>query len=63
MMRSIYLYTFFTYTQDIADSAYKFRKGRPQMMTSLSKLIADTLFSLVVQALFLVQVNFKSAIL
>lgn len=42
-------------SQDIADSAYKFRKGRPQLMPSISKLIADTLFSLVVQALFLVQ--------
>lgn len=40
--------------QDIADSAYKFRKGRPQMF-NLSKLIADTFFSLLVQALFLVQ--------
>lgn len=41
--------------QDIADSAYKFRKGRPQLIPSISKLIADTLFSLLVQALFLVQ--------
>uniref|UniRef100_A0A1L8DK14 Putative p53-mediated apoptosis protein n=2 Tax=Nyssomyia neivai TaxID=330878 RepID=A0A1L8DK14_9DIPT len=41
--------------QDIADSAYKFRKGRPQLFSSISKLIADTLFSLIVQGLFLVQ--------
>lgn len=41
--------------QDIADSAYKFRKGRPQLIPSSSKLIADVLFSLVVQILFLVQ--------
>ncbi|GAB0096606.1 etoposide-induced protein 2.4 [Sergentomyia squamirostris] len=41
--------------QDIADSAYKFRKGRPQLIPSISKLIADTLFSLLVQGLFLVQ--------
>ncbi|XP_037051514.1 etoposide-induced protein 2.4 homolog [Bradysia coprophila] len=41
--------------QDIADSAFKFRKGRPQLIPSISKLIADVLFSLVVQALFLVQ--------
>lgn len=40
--------------QDIANSAYKFRKGRPQTI-GISKLIADTLFSLVVQLLFLVQ--------
>ncbi|XP_055682195.1 etoposide-induced protein 2.4 [Lutzomyia longipalpis] len=41
--------------QDIADTAYKFRKGRPQLFSSTSKLIADTLFSLIVQGLFLVQ--------
>lgn len=43
--------------QDIADSAYKFRKGRPQTLPSFSILIADTLFSLLVQTLFLVQVS------
>lgn len=41
--------------QDIADSAYKFRKGRPQLLSSFSVLIADTLFSLLVQTLFLIQ--------
>lgn len=41
--------------QDIADSAYKFRKGRPQLNLNFSKMLADTLFSLLVQALFLVQ--------
>lgn len=41
--------------QDIADSAYKFRKGRPQLIPSFSRLIADILFNLLVQALFLVQ--------
>uniref|UniRef100_A0A1Q3FB80 Putative p53-mediated apoptosis protein n=1 Tax=Culex tarsalis TaxID=7177 RepID=A0A1Q3FB80_CULTA len=41
--------------QDIADSAYKFRKGRPQLIPSISKLIADTLISLLIQVLFLVQ--------
>lgn len=41
--------------QDIADSAYKFRKGRPQLMPSISKLIADTLISLLIQILFLLQ--------
>lgn len=41
--------------QDIANAAYKFRKGRPQMIPNISKLIADFLFSLLVQALFLVQ--------
>lgn len=41
--------------QDIADSAYKFRKGRPQLIPSISKLIADTLISLLIQVLFLLQ--------
>ncbi|KAL9706604.1 hypothetical protein quinque_010122 [Culex quinquefasciatus] len=41
--------------QDIADSAYKFRKGRPQLISSISKLIADTLISLLIQVLFLLQ--------
>ncbi|XP_077286891.1 EI24 domain-containing protein tank [Arctopsyche grandis] len=41
--------------QDIADSAYRYSRGRPQLMSSVSKLIADSLFSILVQALFLVQ--------
>lgn len=41
--------------QDIANAAYKFRKGRPQMIPNISKLIADFLFSLLVQFLFLLQ--------
>lgn len=41
--------------QDIADSAYKFRKGQPQSVFSFSLVIADTLFSLLVQTLFLIQ--------
>lgn len=41
--------------QDIADSAYKIRKGRPQLFSSISKLIADVLMSLLVQCLFLAQ--------
>lgn len=41
--------------QDIADSAYRYSRGRPVMLTSLSKLIADSLFSILVQALFLLQ--------
>lgn len=41
--------------QDIADSAYRYSRGRPQFLQSISKLIADSLFSIAVQALFLVQ--------
>lgn len=41
--------------QDIADSAYKFRKGQPQLFVSFSVLIADMLFSILVQTLFLIQ--------
>lgn len=41
--------------QDIADSAYRHTRGRPSLLPSLSKLVADTLFSLLIQALFLVQ--------
>ncbi|XP_020278863.1 etoposide-induced protein 2.4 homolog isoform X2 [Pseudomyrmex gracilis] len=41
--------------QDIADRAYRYRQGRPLLLSSVSKLIADTLFSILVQALFLGQ--------
>ncbi|CRK95624.1 CLUMA_CG009082, isoform A [Clunio marinus] len=41
--------------QDIADAAYEFRKGRPTLIPSLSKLLADVVFSLIVQSLFLFQ--------
>uniref|UniRef100_A0A6M2DK79 Putative p53-mediated apoptosis protein n=1 Tax=Xenopsylla cheopis TaxID=163159 RepID=A0A6M2DK79_XENCH len=41
--------------QDIADSAFRYSRGRPQFISSISKLIADTLFSLLVQVLFLLQ--------
>jgi 1,4-dihydroxy-2-naphthoate octaprenyltransferase len=46
--------------QDIADAAYTFRKGRPTLIPSLSKLLADVVFSLLVQSLFLFQVSFNS---
>ncbi|XP_012280388.1 etoposide-induced protein 2.4 homolog isoform X2 [Orussus abietinus] len=41
--------------QDIADSAYRYRQGRPFLLSSMSKLVADTFFNVLVQALFLGQ--------
>lgn len=46
-------------SQDIADAAYKYSRGRPQFLSSLSKMVADMLFSMVIQALFLVQVYYQ----
>ena len=46
--------------QDIADSAFRSSRGRPQMMSSLSVMIADTVFSLVVESVFLVQAKICS---
>ncbi|KAB0799569.1 hypothetical protein PPYR_07449 [Photinus pyralis] len=41
--------------QDIADSAYRYSRGRPQFMQSISMLLADSIFSIAVQTLFLFQ--------
>lgn len=41
--------------QDIADSAFWCTQGKSHYFSSISKLIADSLFSLVIQSLFLVQ--------
>ncbi|XP_063222927.1 etoposide-induced protein 2.4 homolog isoform X2 [Bacillus rossius redtenbacheri] len=41
--------------QDIADWAFRYKRGRPQQLSSISKMIADSLFSVLVQALFLGQ--------
>ncbi|KAK9506127.1 hypothetical protein O3M35_008118 [Rhynocoris fuscipes] len=41
--------------QDIADSAYRHTRGRPQYLSSFGKLIADALFSCLIQFLFLIQ--------
>ncbi|XP_022907987.1 etoposide-induced protein 2.4 homolog [Onthophagus taurus] len=41
--------------QDIADTAFRYRRGRPQFTHSISKSISDTIFSILVQILFLVQ--------
>eukprot|EP00095_Tigriopus_kingsejongensis_P001081 snap_masked-scaffold1123_size61443-processed-gene-0.17 protein:Tk01081 transcript:snap_masked-scaffold1123_size61443-processed-gene-0.17-mRNA-1 annotation:"etoposide-induced protein" len=46
--------------QDIADSAFKFSQGRPQMMSSVSVMIADIIYSLAVEMVFLVQAKITS---
>lgn len=43
--------------QDIADSAYRQRQGRPMLFPSISKLVADVLISIFIQLLFLMQAN------
>lgn len=55
----IFILMVLTLLQDIADAAYKYSRGRPQLLSSISKMIADMLFSMVIQALFLVQVHVK----
>lgn len=41
--------------QDIADSAYRYSRGRPQFMSSVSMLLADSIFNVGVQTFFLFQ--------
>lgn len=49
--------------QDIADLAYRQIRGRPpQLLPSLSRMLADTLFSVLVQALFLIQSQLVSVL-
>lgn len=40
---------------DIANEAFKARKGRPHLIPGISRLVADFFFSLVIQLLFLAQ--------
>lgn len=48
------------FKQDIADAAYRKKRGRPQL-PSLGKAVADILFSLLLQGLFLLQVNIDTS--
>ncbi|XP_070557547.1 etoposide-induced protein 2.4 homolog [Ptychodera flava] len=40
--------------QDVGDAAYRKSRGRPRML-NLSKMVADLLFSIVIQSIFLIQ--------
>ncbi|CAG9766507.1 unnamed protein product [Ceutorhynchus assimilis] len=48
--------------QDIADSAYRYSRGRPVSFSSISMFFADSIFSIVVQCLFLIQATLTSYI-
>uniref|UniRef100_A0A0A9WHL0 Etoposide-induced protein 2.4 n=1 Tax=Lygus hesperus TaxID=30085 RepID=A0A0A9WHL0_LYGHE len=41
--------------QDIADSVYRHSRGRPTNLSSVGKLIADAMFNVLIQFLFLIQ--------
>ncbi|XP_014275693.1 etoposide-induced protein 2.4 homolog [Halyomorpha halys] len=41
--------------QDIADSAYRYSCGRPQLLPNIGKLVADVTFSVLIQAFFVIQ--------
>jgi len=45
--------------QDIGNLAYRYSVGRAKGLPSLSTFIADNLFSIIIQILFLVQVRFE----
>jgi len=55
MMFLVLIVCTWKFKQDIADAAYRKRRGRPQL-PGLGKVIADILFSLLLQGLFLIQV-------
>lgn len=50
------IFNFFWF-QDIADASYEFRRGKPTLIPSISLLLADVMFSLIVQSLFIFQVS------
>ena len=43
--------------QDIADLAFRSSQGRPVVSLSISVMIADTVISIVVESIFLIQVS------
>jgi len=49
--------------QDIADATYRLTRGRPLQLPSLSRNLADVLFSLVVETLFLIQATLIKSLL
>jgi etoposide-induced 2.4 mRNA len=50
------IFNFFWF-QDIADATYEFRRGKRTLLPSISLLLADVVFSIIVQTLFLLQVS------
>lgn len=48
--------------QDIANSAFKFSQGRPQMMSSFSVMMADSIYSVAVETVFLAQTTVVSLV-
>lgn len=53
------IFNFFWF-QDIADATYEFRRGKRTLIPSISLLLADVVFSLIIQTLFMLQVIFIS---
>lgn len=48
------IFNFFWF-QDIADATYEFRRGKRTLIPSISLLLADVVFSLIIQTLFILQ--------
>jgi etoposide-induced 2.4 mRNA len=55
------IFNFFWF-QDIADATYEFRRGKRTLIPSISLLLADVVFSLIIQTLFILQGTFISYI-